>query len=311
MFAILTVAIMYFGFNFLKGIDFLNTTNQYYAIYDDVAGLNVSNLVKISGFTVGRVSHIDINQEYGNKILVELDIARDILIGDSAIAYLQIDLLGGVSILLDVGDISKPVEPGDTIGAQVDPTLAELLQESALPVADNLQITIRRINSLLEDFSNNTESLKNIADNVEGITFKTNKLLSDNQQNINATFSSMKTASEKLNQRLDELGALMGNYAKLADSLSAINFNETLSNTNDLMKNLNKTVDLLNSETGSLGRFLNDDSLYVNLNQVLIDLDKLLIHMNENPKHFFGPLGKSRNKIEKDLQKQENEKNEN
>ena len=37
MFAILTVAIMYFGFNFLKGIDFLNTTNQYYAIYDDVA----------------------------------------------------------------------------------------------------------------------------------------------------------------------------------------------------------------------------------------------------------------------------------
>ena len=239
-----------------------------------------------------------------------MDSSRDILIGDSAIAYLQIDLLGGVSILLDVGDISKPVEPGDTIGAQVDPTLAELLQESALPVADNLQITIRRINSLLEDFSNNTESLKNIADNVEGITFKTNKLLSDNQQNINATFSSMKTASEKLNQRLDELGALMGNYGKLADSLSAINFNETLSNTNDLMKNLNKTVDLLNSETGSLGRFLNDDSLYVNLNQVLIDLDKLLIHMNENPKHFFGPLGKSRNKIEKDLQKQENEKNE-
>ena len=32
--------------------------------------------------------------------------------------------------------------------------------------------------------------------------------------------------------------------------------------------------------------------------------DKLLKHINENPKHFFAPLGKSRKKIERDLRKQ-------
>jgi phospholipid/cholesterol/gamma-HCH transport system substrate-binding protein len=37
----------------------------------------------------------------------------------------------------------------------------------------------------------------------------------------------------------------------------------------------------------------------------MLALDSLLIHMNENPKHFFGPLGKSRKKIEKDLAKQQ------
>ena len=177
-FAILSLAIMYFGFSYLKGIDFLNKTNKYYVIYDDIAGLNISNPVNISGFTVGRVSKISINQEFENKITVEVDISADIILGKDAVALLRIDLLGSVSIILDVGDIKQPIAPGDTIAAKVDPTLNELLKESALPVAEGLKVTIQRINSLLEDFSKNTEVIKNIAKNLEGITYKTNKLLS-------------------------------------------------------------------------------------------------------------------------------------
>ena len=52
------------------------------------------------------------------------------------------------------------------------------------------------------------------------------------------------------------------------------------------------------------GLLLSDDSLYNNLNKTAFDLDKLLKHINENPKHFFAPLGKSRKKIERDLRKQ-------
>ncbi len=305
LFAILCIAIMYIGFNYLKGIDFLNKTDKYYVIYDDVAGLNTSNQVNISGFTVGRVSNIAINQKFGNKITVEVDISQDIILGKDAVALLRVDLMGSVSIILDVGDINQPIAPGDTIAAKVDPTLNELLKESALPVADNLQVTIRRINTLLEDFSNNTEALKNIATNLEGITYKTNRLLSENRNSINKTLEGMATATEKLNMRLDELGATMAKYGELADTLKSVNLSETLAQTNLLLENLNKTVLLMQSDTGTLGRLMKDDSLYMNLNQTLIDLDELLIHMNENPKHFFAPLGKSRKKIEKDRKKQE------
>ena len=53
-----------------------------------------------------------------------------------------------------------------------------------------------------------------------------------------------------------------------------------------------------------INTLLSDDSLYNNLNKTAFDLDKLLKHINENPKHFFAPLGKSRKKIERDLRKQ-------
>lgn len=297
-FAILSLAIMYIGFNYLKGIDFLNKTNKYYVIYDDIAGLNISNPVNISGFTVGRVSKIAINQEFQNKITVEVDISEDIILGKDAVALLRIDLLGSVSIILDVGDIKQPIAPGDTIVAKVDPTLNELLKESALPVAEGLKVTIQRINSLLEDFSKNTEVIKNIAKNLEGITYKTNKVLSENPNSINETLEGMAIATQKLIMRLDELETVMGKYGELADTLKSINLNETLAQTNLLLKNLNKT-------TGTLGRLMNEDSLYINLNQTLKDLDELLIHMNEDPKHFFAPLGKKRKKIEKDRKKQE------
>ncbi len=297
-FAILSLAIMYFGFSYLKGIDFLNKTNKYYVIYDDIAGLNISNPVNISGFTVGRVSKISINQEFENKITVEVDISADIILGKDAVALLRIDLLGSVSIILDVGDIKQPIAPGDTIAAKVDPTLNELLKESALPVAEGLKVTIQRINSLLEDFSKNTEVIKNIAKNLEGITYKTNKLLSENPNSINETLEGMAIATQKLIMRLDELETVMGKYGELADTLKSINLNETLAQINLLLKNLNKT-------TGTLGRLMNEDSLYINLNQTLKDLDELLIHMNEDPKHFFAPLGKKRKKIEKDRKKQE------
>lgn len=305
IFAILCLAIMYIGFNYLKGIDFLTKTNKYYVIYNDIAGLNISNLVNISGFTVGRVSNIAINQEFGNKITVEVDIYEDIILGKDAVALLRIDLFGSVSIILDVGDLSQPIAPGDTIAAKVDPTLNELLKKSALPVADILQITIQRINTLLEEFSNNTEALKNIAINLEGITYKTNMMLSENRNSINKTIEGMATVTQKLSMRLDELGVVMSKYGSLADTLKSINLNETLAQTNLLLKNLNKTVALLQTDTGTLGRLMNDDSLYINLNKTLIDLDELLIHMNENPKHFFAPLGKKRKKIEKDRKKQE------
>jgi len=305
LFAVLSITILYFGFNFLKGIDFFNKSDKYYVIYSDVAGLTVSNPVKISGYSVGRVSSISINQEFNNSILVEMDIDQAIIIGDSTTAILEVDLLGSVSITLDIGDISNPLVPGDTVFSRVDPTLNELLKSSALPVADNLQITIRRINELLSDFAENSDNLKKIIENFASISSKTNAMLGENRVAVKETIEGFSELTVNLNKRMDDMGVLIAKYGEVADSLMAVDIQSTLDNTSMLMKTMNETLLMMQDEDGTLGRLMKDDSIYVSLNNVLIDLDKLLIHMNENPKHFFGPLGKSQKKIEKDLKKQE------
>ena len=76
--AIVSMVILYMGFNFLKGIDFFSRSSVFYAVYDNIDGLTVSNPVIINGFTVGRVNGIRILHEKSNRILVELNVDSDI-----------------------------------------------------------------------------------------------------------------------------------------------------------------------------------------------------------------------------------------
>ena len=69
----MAIVILYFGFNFLKGIDFFNTTKKYYAIYENVNNLAVSNPVQVSGYAIGRVSDIKIMDNKKHTVLVEMD----------------------------------------------------------------------------------------------------------------------------------------------------------------------------------------------------------------------------------------------
>ena len=86
---IIGLVLFYLGSNFLKGIDFFSPINRYYALYENVDGLIVANPVIVNGYSVGRVSEIRILQERENKILVSMDIDKDLIIGRSSKATLS------------------------------------------------------------------------------------------------------------------------------------------------------------------------------------------------------------------------------
>ena len=65
---------LYFGFNYLKGRDFMNKEISYYVVYDNVDGLTKSNPVIINGLTVGKVKNIQLRQDFNNQVVVELAI---------------------------------------------------------------------------------------------------------------------------------------------------------------------------------------------------------------------------------------------
>ena len=114
-------AALYLGFNFLKGSDFFARTNHFYIIYPDVKGLTVSNPVSINGYQVGRVRGIEILQGDKNKMLVNIALRTDIVLGKNASINLgAADLLSGMQLMLDAGtpDLNNKannLQPGDTI----------------------------------------------------------------------------------------------------------------------------------------------------------------------------------------------------
>jgi len=49
------IAILAFGYNFMKGQDMFTTSNEYFGKYDRIEGLFKSNPVLINGYKEGRV----------------------------------------------------------------------------------------------------------------------------------------------------------------------------------------------------------------------------------------------------------------
>ena len=167
----------YLGSNFLKGIDFFSPVNKYYAVYENVDGLIVANPVIVNGYTVGRVSNIRILQNQENRILVTMDIDEDLIIGNNSKATLSSnDFLGSKAIILSIGDINEPLSDGDTISAEIDGGLSELL-EKATPITDNLGITISRLNDILSSLRGSGDMITTTLDNLNDVLSNTNNLI--------------------------------------------------------------------------------------------------------------------------------------
>ncbi|MEM6359084.1 MAG: MlaD family protein [Bacteroidota bacterium] len=305
LFMVTTIAILYLGFNYLKGIDFFSSSNKYYAIYDNVNGLNVSNPVLINGFAVGRVSEIRLLQSSSDQVLVELDIDGNIILGDSSTATLNSDFLGNKSILLYPGDISNPIDAKDTIIAVLDKGITDILAESAQPVANNLEATIKKINLVLDQLAGTGGKIDSILINFTEASLVIKPTILGLKVKLDTLLDNYGEVGDKLKLTMDDLKPTLDNFKQLSDSLKALELNKTIDQINTTLKTLNNAVDKLTNNDGTLGRLMTEDSLYVNLNNAVRSLDQLLIHIDSQPKHFFAPLGKNAKKIEKDRRKAE------
>jgi phospholipid/cholesterol/gamma-HCH transport system substrate-binding protein len=308
LFMVVSLVLLYLGFNYLKGIDFFSSTKRYYAVYSNVNQLMPSNLVYINGYSVGRVSKIHFQQSK-NRVVVEMEINSDIILGDSTVAFLTGDFLGTKSIQLDVGSIANPLKPKDTVLSVVAKGMIDLLAESAAPVANDVQTTLRKLNIILDNLGNNSQKLDSIFDNFQATPILLNRTLGNANSKIDSLTYNISLVTANVNRTLDKLQPSLVNLKTFSDSLKSVELNTTLTKAQQALTKMNETLSRMSKKDNTMGRLMTEDTLYVNLNKLLLSLEDLSKHMNENPKHFFSPLGKSANKIQRDLEKQNKEKN--
>jgi phospholipid/cholesterol/gamma-HCH transport system substrate-binding protein len=307
LFVASALALLYLGFNYLKGIDFFSTSNKYFAVYDNVDQLAVSNPVLVNGFAVGRVSKIKIMQNRQNKILVELDIDSDVQLGDSTKAILNSDFLGGKSILLSIGKVSTPLQPNDTVLAEVAKGMFDVISETATPVADNLQTTLRKFNVIIDNLTKNSQQLELIFSKLAVTPDLINETLRTTNGKVADLSGNFKDVAVNLNNTLNELKPTLANFKTLSDSLAQLELNQTVKKTQETLTTLNETLAKLSKGDNTASKLMTDDELYNNLNSLLKRLDTLATHFDNNPKHFLAPLGKSSKKIERDRQRAKQE----
>ena len=283
---IATIAILYFGINYLKGINIFNPTNYFYAKFDKIEGLVASNPVMIKGYKIGLVKSIIYNYDDpkdGVVVVLQVDDQLRIPVGSKAI--LRTELLGGANISLDLETKAPGVffKKGDTIPAIIDDGIISTVVESIVPKIQNI---IPQLDSLSYSLRMITEnhSIEKSLGHIERLT-----------ANLESTSISLQKNVPTI---LENVNVITTDFTKISQNLSGVDFYATMQSVNHTLSNLQMISDKMNNGEGSIGLLINDKSFYNNLNSTMENANKLLVDLKANPKRYvhFSVFGKSEKK---------------
>ena len=298
---------LYFGFTFLKGSNIFSDTRTFYAVYDSVDGLTVSNPVLLNGVKVGLVKDVKLIPNRGNRIVVALDINEEIDIGDSTVASLSSSsVLGGKAIELKMRPNVKRYEGGDTLISYTETSLMSILSAKALPLMGSVDSTIIKINQFFDKDAK--ESMQATLLNAQASSEAMKNILLMNQRNIHNITSNLNQLTGSLKQTQQKFDQLATNLTTITDTLKKAEINEMIANMNTTVAEAQMAVKKFNENTGTLGKLMNDDSLYNNLNATAASMDALMVDLKANPKRYvhFSVFGKSAGSGDKKIENAKN-----
>lgn len=261
--AIVCLGILYFGFNFLKGINIFSPTKVYVGTFERINGLTAQAPVYIKGYQVGLVESIQYDFKQNPAFTVNVSIDKTIeLPRGTQMALVADGLLGGGAIELQLPTMpnrAMPYQKGDTLPTHIIPGLVDNLQTGLLANLDSL---LNQANILLASLNSELEegSLRNTLQNVERIT-----------NDLTVSSRDIRSLTHKqLPALMTKVDSSMVGLQEIVSDVNAANIQQTIGNVDNTINTLNAA---LQSQDGTLGLLLNDKELYDNLNGALQNLD--------------------------------------
>lgn len=276
--AIVGILVMYFGINFLKGMNLFSTNNAYYMTFDDILGLGASTPIYADGYKVGTVDGLEYDYKENGPIKVKVDINKDLRIPQGSKAEIVKDLMGNLQVnLLLANNPRERVEPGGIIPGAVNGGMmdkaANLIPvvEKMLPKLDSI---LTSVNALLAD-----PALAASLHNVETIT-----------SNLTVSTRELNTLMAGLNKQVPGMvrkaNGVLDNTNRLTANLASLDVQGTLNKVNQTLESAHQFTEKLNSNQGSLGLLMNDTKLYDNLTSTMSHADSLVIDLKAHPKRY-------------------------
>lgn len=276
--AIAGVVVLFFGMNFLKGLNIFSSEDNYYVQFSDITGLSSSSPVYADGFKVGVVKDIiyDYTHTEGSKVLIGVD--KQLRIPQGSSAEIVSDMLGNVKVnLLLANNPREKVAPGGLIKGMINDGAMGKLQdmvpavEKMLPKLDSIMTSL---NAILADpaIRQSLHNVQTITDNLTTSTAQLNTLMAGLNKNVPGMMA-------KANNVLDNTETLTAN-------LAAVDVASTMRQVDQTIANVQQLTAKLNSKEGSLGLLMNDTQLYDNLNSTMRNADSLFIDLRQHPKRY-------------------------
>lgn len=295
----IALALLYWGFNFLKGEDVFSRERVYYAVYRDVGGLQKSNPVTVNGMNVGRVRDMYFSGDTRPDVVVEILLTNSLNIPKNSKARItSSDLLGSKAIELRLGDALDYAESGDTLIAEVAESLKDEIDRHLTPIksrAESIMVTIdsvlTMVNSLftegnMDNISKTISNLSNSFENLSSTTGTIDTLLTGQRTRMERILENVEYLTLTFRNNEDNFNDILGNLSAMSDSLAQIHFSETIMNVNQTVERLASVTQKINEGTGSLGMLINNDTLYFELERSAREMNLLLEDIRLNPRRY-------------------------
>lgn len=297
---IISLALLYWGFNFLKGEDIFSNERVFIALYKDVGGLDKANPVTVNGLTVGHVRDMNFSKDGKANVVIELIINNSIAIPKNSIARIaSSDLLGSKTVEIILGTSTEYAVSGDTLISEVEISIKEEVSRQLKPLknkAEGLLVSIDTVITMLNSLFSKTNtdnisrSVAHIAgsfENLEKTTITLDELMTEEKNRVERILINVESITQNLKNNEDKLNNIFANFSAISDTLAKARFYETIQEVYSTMNELSDISKKINTGEGSLGMLVNDDSLYVELEKSSRDLNLLLEDIRLNPKKYF------------------------
>lgn len=284
---IVSIILLFLGVSYLKGLNILDSSREFYAIYNNIGGLKVGSPVLVNGYQVGMVSQVDLVDNVNQSLVVKISIDKDFDIPVNSVSKIvNQDLMGSKGINLVLGDDTALAESGDTLFGGVGGSFQDEVSAQILPLKVKTEELIGSIDSVMviitavlnkdarENLSNSLQSLDQTFALMSQTMTKVDQIVDQNDERISSIIKNLEANN-------NEITNILKNFSDISDAIAK-------SNIQDLLTSLGEASKKINNSQGSFGMLINDEDLYLNLESSSKELELLIKDIKENPKRYLG-----------------------
>ena len=291
------LVLLVLGVNYLKGFNPFGSSTRYYAAYQKIDGLAISNPVLVNGFKVGQVTSVKFSESGDGTLIVAFDIEEDGLriVKDTKARIFSSDLFGTKAIELIAGASTELAVAGDTLLSETEVGIAEAVRIELMPLKNKTDQLIESVDEILTNFKAVFEddavqglpvafaSFQRTITTLEHTTKQLDGMVTENRSAVASVMRNVNEITTTLKENDAAITNVISNFSSISDSLAAINFATTIARADAALASVADISARVQRGEGSLGALLASDSLHDGLVETNRQLQFLVNDLYMNP----------------------------